>query len=55
MKDILLFAAFILIALLGLGLTKRIDRFIDRCVRGPEEEHEKRREDSHNISRRVIK
>ena len=55
MQDILLFAAFVLFALLGLRFTKRIDRFIDRCVRGPEEEHEKRRADSHNISRRVIK
>ena len=55
MQDILLFAAFILFALAGLGLTKRVDRFIDRCVRGPEEENEKRRADSHNISRRVIK
>ena len=55
MQDILLFAAFVLFALAGLRFTKRIDRFIDRCVRGPEEEHEKKREDSHNISRRVIK
>ena len=55
MQDILLFAAFILFALAGLRLTKRIDHFIDRCVRGPEKEHEKRRADSHNISRRVIK
>ena len=55
MKDIVLFAAFILFALLGLRFTKGVDRFIDRCVRGPEEEHENRREDSHNISRRVIK
>ena len=55
MQDLLLFAAFVLFALLGLGFTKRIDRFIDRCVRGPEEESEKRRADSHNISRRVIK
>ena len=55
MQDILLFAAFILFALLGLRFTKGIDHFIDRCVRGPEEEHEKRRADSHNISRRVIK
>ena len=55
MKDILLFAAFILFALLGLGFTKRIDRFIDRCVRGPEEEHEKKREDSHKMSRRMVK
>ena len=55
MKDILLFAAFILFALLGLGFTKRIDRFIDRCVRGPEEELEKKRGDSHKISRRMVK
>lgn len=50
MQDLLLFAAFVLFALLGLRFTKGIDRFIDRCVRGPEEEHEKKREDSHKIS-----
>ena len=55
MQDLLLLAAFVLFALLGLRFTKGIDHFIDRCVRGPEEKCEKRRADSHNISRRVIK